>query len=298
MPALHLIAADIADQHGVFTRRRLREVGVTSKRERHAVETGLWVPVLGAAFCAAQQSVGSWQRASAAAALTGGTVSHQTAAILHGLELEASTVHVTVERNQRIARAGVSSHRLTLSIRDECTRGGLPLTTPARTVVDCMSYLPFNEAMEIARETLFRRWIDLPTLRELARRRAGWHGTPQLVRIIAILADGGRSEAERLAHRLLKKAGITGWQANVVLSDRHGVIGEVDLIFAAARLVVEIDGYGVHGRRAAFQRDRSKQNRLIAAGFVVLRFTWEDIQRRPHHVVAQISAALRYESAS
>ncbi|MFZ0323118.1 MAG: DUF559 domain-containing protein [Actinomycetes bacterium] len=90
----------------------------------------------------------------------------------------------------------------------------------------------------------------------------------------------------------MRTAGVTGWRANVVLRDARGVIGVVDLLFEAARLVVEIDGYAVHGRREAFQRDRTKQNRLIAAGYTVLRFTWDDVQNRPHAIVSQIRAAL------
>jgi very-short-patch-repair endonuclease len=53
-------------------------------------------------------------------------------------------------------------------------------------------------------------------------------------------------------------------------------------------MVIEVDGYDVHGHWAAFQRDRAKANRLVGAGFVVLRFTWHQLTKKPLLVLAEI----------
>jgi len=83
----------------------------------------------------------------------------------------------------------------------------------------------------------------------------------------------------------------------VLVHDSRGLIGEVDLLFEAALVVVEIDGHRVHGRREAIQRDRTKQDRLTAAGYTVLRFTWVDLTRRPDAVVSRIRSTLLRQSA-
>jgi len=56
--------------------------------------------------------------------------------------------------------------------------------------------------------------------------------------------------------------------------------------------VVEVDGWESHRTRVAFQQDRTTTNALQLDGFVVLRFTWEDVNRRPAMVAGQIRRAL------
>jgi very-short-patch-repair endonuclease len=57
-------------------------------------------------------------------------------------------------------------------------------------------------------------------------------------------------------------------------------------------VVLEVDGYQFHGHYRAFQRDRAKANRLVGAGYVVLRFTWPQLTERPMLVVAEIARTL------
>lgn len=86
------------------------------------------------------------------------------------------------------------------------------------------------------------------------------------------------SEAERKVHRLLRDAGITGWQTNVSVragGRRH----VVDLVFPAERIAVEVDGWEFHQSFTAFTRDRAKTNDLQTAGWVVLRITWAQIEK-------------------
>lgn len=84
---------------------------------------------------------------------------------------------------------------------------------------------------------------------------------------------------------------------NVPLHDDAGLIGVVDILFPGQRLVIEIDGRADHSDERAFQHDRSRQNRLIARGYRVLRFTWDDVVRRPTEVIATIRHALSLAAA-
>jgi len=67
---------------------------------------------------------------------------------------------------------------------------------------------------------------------------------------------------------------------------------EVDLLWPAARLVVEVDGYEHHGPRPAFERDRRRDGRLSAAGYRVLRVTSRQLVEEPERVIAILAAAL------
>lgn len=71
-------------------------------------------------------------------------------------------------------------------------------------------------------------------------------------------------------------------------------IGEyvVDFLWRERRLIVETDGYRYHRGRAAFEHDHSRQARLIAAGFTVMRFTWRQVVEMPNEVIAAISERL------
>jgi very-short-patch-repair endonuclease len=66
----------------------------------------------------------------------------------------------------------------------------------------------------------------------------------------------------------------------------------VDFLWRDARLIVEADGRAAHGTRRAFQADRDRDGRLAVAGYLVLRFTWWDVTRRPVVVADRVRRVL------
>lgn len=70
------------------------------------------------------------------------------------------------------------------------------------------------------------------------------------------------------------------------------MIAVVDLLFEQRRVVVEVDGWRSHRSHDAFVSDRRRQNKLVAAGYQVLRFTWDDLVNDPDDVVRQVLAAV------
>jgi very-short-patch-repair endonuclease len=70
-------------------------------------------------------------------------------------------------------------------------------------------------------------------------------------------------------------------------------VGVLDFAFVAQRIAIEIDGRAWHSTGERFQSDRSRQNRLVLMGWTVLRFTWDDLVRRPDAVIEQVPSALR-----
>jgi very-short-patch-repair endonuclease len=169
----------------------------------------------------------------------------------------------------------------------------MAITGPGRTVFDCLRALPDEAAMTLAARALQRGWTTRGELRARIHRFAGRQGAPRLAGLMRVIAGGAESVAERAAAALLRKAGISGWVTNAEIRDELGVIGYGDIVFAKARLVIEIDGFAYHSDRDRFQRDRTRQNRLVAAGWTVLRFTWADLRHRPGQFVAAVRAALK-----
>ncbi|MEZ0449656.1 endonuclease domain-containing protein [Cellulomonas sp. ICMP 17802] len=119
------------------------------------------------------------------------------------------------------------------------------------------------------------------------------HAWGNLQRRTAVAQLVGRvaSPAEQLLHDLLRAGGIVGWTAGASLREEIGVAASADVWFPDVRLVVEVDGRAFHGPDR-FQADRTRQNRLVAAGCTVLRYTWEDLTQRASMVLAQIRANL------
>ena len=72
-------------------------------------------------------------------------------------------------------------------------------------------------------------------------------------------------------------------------------VARVDFLWPGARLIVEVDGMGKYAEPSALQAEKTRQNRLVAAGYTVLRFTWADIHRRPDAVVRMINTKLLHQ---
>ncbi|MGZ4243470.1 MAG: endonuclease domain-containing protein [Solirubrobacteraceae bacterium] len=100
-----------------------------------------------------------------------------------------------------------------------------------------------------------------------------------------------RSKAERLLKQL-----ITDAELQPPLFNTYVLGYEVDAYWPAHQVVVEVDGYDAHGHREAFERDRRRDQDLVAAGYVVVRITWRQLTQRPTAVVARIAAALANRS--
>jgi very-short-patch-repair endonuclease len=67
---------------------------------------------------------------------------------------------------------------------------------------------------------------------------------------------------------------------------------EVDFLWRKERLVVEVDGFGFHSSRAAFEHDRLRDAELQASGFRVMRVTWRQLTRTREATLARIASAL------
>jgi very-short-patch-repair endonuclease len=224
-----------------------------------------------------------------AAVLACGTrtvVSHSSATYLWALgPRPEGEVHVTGP--DRRHRLGVRLHRSPVHPADVVRRQGVPVTRPARTLLDFAAIaapLLLERAVE---DALRRRLVSRPELE--AQLVNGRPGSGPLRRLLAREEGPAltRSEAERRLLALVRAAGLPAPEHNVLVK---GI--EVDLLWREQRLVVEVDGFAYHSGRAAFERDRVRDARLVAIGIRVMRVTWRQIVHEPVSVVAALAQAL------
>jgi very-short-patch-repair endonuclease len=170
-------------------------------------------------------------------------------------------------------------------------RGGLRYTCPALTAVE-LATLERAEPVDLA---LRSRAATLAGMHDALRSTSHRSGNAERTRVLLDSRDEPWSEAERRAHRLLRAAGITGWRANLPVF-AAGRRFYLDIGFGRERLAVEIDGRLHEADPAIFESDRWRQNALVQAGWLVLRFTWAMLRDHPEGFVSEIRAALRMQT--
>ncbi len=282
------------EQGGLISRRQLRGIDVPARTVDHWLAGGRLRPT-GAAGVYRVAGAPDTARTPAwfAVLSTRSPLSFHSAAAWWEMPVEPDGwVHITrFDRRRLDWPHGVRVHRVALDPSSVVSRRGLPVTSRPETVLDCMGALSFGRALTLADRALQQGWLSEPDIDRRLRNFSGRWGNRQIRRIADQLTRGVDAESERRLHELLRAAHLTGWVAQHPVTTRAGRF-VIDVAFPELRLAVEVDGYAYHSDDVAFQRDRSRQNALIAAGWQVLRFTWRDIVERPHQVIAQIRALL------
>lgn len=137
-----------------------------------------------------------------------------------------------------------------------------------------------------------RRGGSLAELHGASAHFRGTRGSAARRRILSETRADTWSSGERALHRLLRSQDLPEWQANRRIRTSAGNGFVVDVVFRAARVVIEFDGWAYHGGREAFENDRARQAELVADGWAVLRFTWRQVQERPQWVLSCVRGAV------
>ncbi len=179
---------------------------------------------------------------------------------------DSPRLQVTVPTsNGRANRPGIEVHRSRcLSGGNVTAERGIPVTSPARTLLDLAGILdPSSLARAVERaETL--RLFDLPAIRAILAANPTRRSASSLARVLAQYDPDGavtRSELERLFVELCAAHDLPRPRVNSCIGPY-----EVDFLWPDRRLIVETDGHATHGTRVAFERDRERDARLMAAG--------------------------------
>ena len=171
---------------------------------------------------------------------------------------------------------------------------GVPLTSPSRTLLDLAAVLDERDLHDALRAAGRRDLLDVDRLTALAS-APGRRGRKTLLELLAAYRPppDTRSKLQDLFVDLVDDAGLPRPAVDVVVEGF-----EVDCLWPAEGLIVELDGWEFHRDRDAFERDRHRDVLLQLAGYVVLRFTWERVTTDPEGVVADVGAALTRRRAA
>lgn len=277
---------------GMARRDELLRVGLTPQTLRRRILAGLLVQVNSQVVALPGMELDLARRTRAAVLARPDTVpTGLAAAALLGAgpwdEVPMTGDPWLVGRADRSLAARFVTHPGLPTVR----RGGMVVAEPGAAVVDLLRFLDWPEATRVGRAALQRRVVTLEQLAIAHARLSGLRGVRQLQAVIAELVEGTHSEAEHELLAIVRQAGLSGWRANhpVRVGSRRYF---VDLAFPEARLAIEVDGRAHHSDPRSFRRDRQRQNDLVADGWTVLRFTWEDLLQDPVGVVRRIVEVL------
>jgi hypothetical protein len=183
--------------------------------------------------------------------------------------------------------------RARLETSDIVTLAGMPVTTPVRTAFDLGRQRHRADALIALDAICHHRLIRLPELAQYAAERPRWPGVAKL-RVLLQLVDGrAESPMETRLRLLLHDAGAPAPIPQYEVRDADGLfLARVDLAYPQWRIALEYEG-DHHRERARFRRDIARVNALRQAGWLVLRFTADDVLRSPDRVVDQVLAAIR-----
>ena len=241
-----------------------------------------------------------WCEAVALRLPPGAVLAGRSAAWLFGVEVLSRDAPVTVLLPPAARLRPHPRLRLVrspLPERDRTLVGGLPVTTPLRTAFDLGRQGSLAEGLGAVVALLRGGAVTLPALRASAAARPGWPGAPLLREVLALAEPLSESPMETRLRLLLLDAGLGPLTAQHEVRAGGRFVARVDLAWPALRIAVEYDG-DHHRERAHFRRDVARLNALRAAGWLVLRFTADDVLRRPDATVALVRQALAERRAT
>jgi very-short-patch-repair endonuclease len=288
------VAERAAAAWGVLSLAELRECGLDRQavavRVRsgrlHRMYRGVYAvghaaPPLEGIFLAAVKACGP-----------GAVLSHFSAAALLGLVAwDARHPEVTLRGTATRVQRGLRVHRTRVLDPVDVTRErGIPITAPARTLVDLAATLEPRALRRAVREAQALRLVSIRNLVEALDRLGPRRGARKLARLVATGPAPTRSELEDAVLDLILRGGLAHPHVNtpLVLGGRRVV---PDFRWPEQRLVVEADGGAWHDHPLAREDDAERQALLEAHGERVIRVTWHQAIARRAETLARLRAA-------
>ena len=283
----------VARQHGVVTHGQLRALGYGAEAIRHRLRVGRLHRQAQGVYAVGRPDLSREGRLMVAvlACGPGALISHGTAAAVYTLLARpAGPIEVTVGSERSRRRPGVRVHcRSRLRAADRDTRDGVPLTSPARTVVDMAARLPAARVERMVNQADSLGLVDPETLRAECDRFAGQAGVARLRSVLDRRTF--RASDSRLEQRFL--AIVRRTSLGLPLTQRRVDGFRTDFVWPALGLVVETDSLRYHRTPAQQYRDRVRDHAHFAAGRTPLRFTHAQVFHEPRHVERVLENARR-----
>jgi very-short-patch-repair endonuclease len=223
-------------------------------------------------------------------------LSHHSAAAVWGIRPpSAGAIDVTVVGRKPAARRGIRVHHVAaIHPLDVRVHAGIPITSPARALVDIACDLTDRDFERAFDEAIVKRLMTLAAVRAMLLVNGRRRGADRIRAFMSAerTTTMTRSEAEEMFLALVRKAELPAPEVNARIG-RY----EVDFCWRGEGVVVEIDGYAFHSSRAALERDHRRDAELQQMGFIVIRISWRELRHEPLRVVAWVAGALARRAA-
>jgi hypothetical protein len=277
-------AAVAAQQHGNITYGQLVSVGFDAGAVQHRLARGRLFREHAGVYAVGRPARTPLERAAAAVLAAGphAALSHDGALMLWGWGARWP------ERFEVVLTAGdrrpknITTHRAGNLTRAEITRQhGIPCTSPARTILDCLPATPPPGRVRLVQNALLTPYLSRGALADAARRFPRHPGTRIVGPMLGLTETRSPTEDEFLA--FCAAHGLPTPQTNVTVAGHL-----VDALFADHRLIVELDGWDTHRERWSFESDRDRDADTLAAGHPTVRVTRERLRGSPQREAARL----------
>jgi very-short-patch-repair endonuclease len=202
-------------------------------------------------------------------------------------------VDVTCPPGRVVRRRGITSHESLLADDEREVVDGIPVTSPFRTIFDLAAVLDKRALQRAWHEAEVRELRDRVSLPMLLERYPGRRGTRNLRALLKTPEPVGftRNDFEEAFVALVNAHDLRRPRMNAPLALR-GRFFEIDALWEAERVAVELDSRGVHGTKKNFESDRQRDRILLAEGWRTMRVTWRQLQEEPAEIAADLRTAL------
>lgn len=288
------VARRAAETWGVLTLEELRACGLSRNAVAVRVGNGRLHPIHTGVYAVGHANLTLEGRLLAAVRACGrrAVLSHFSAAALWGIvPWEERHPEVTVPADATRRHPGVRVHRSSMLAAPDITRhNGIPVTSPARTVLDLAGALEAGPLRRAVRQAEALQRLNARQLADAVRRAGRRHGSRTLAGIITTGPAPTRSELENVVLDLILTGGVERPDVNVplVLGGRRLI---PDFRWPEQRLIVEADGAAWHGTRLAREDDADRQAHLERHGERVIRVTWKQAVAQSRQTLARLEAA-------
>ena len=294
-----------ARHRGLLRRAVAVDHGLTPRQIRYRVATGSWLEVEPGVYRMAGAPVTWEQRVLVACWAEDGWASHRTAAAIWDFEgCAPRVIEVLVDRWKRRPNPSVRVHETRVLHPDDVGEiDGLPVTSAPRTVLDLAVFFRPWRIESIYHDALNRRLLTPEATWECFERLES-PGRPWLDPIKPIIArtigdpNVKTNEFEKRLLRVLADGGLPLPETQVEIHRPDGTfLCRVDALYRDTKTILEADSRKFHGSWVRRTRDIRLDRELVALGYSVLRFTWEDLTKHADEVVQDVIGARRAASA-
>jgi len=294
-----LLAQLASAQYGLVTRSQLLAAGFTDKMIETRLARG-WLEVVHPGVYRVAGAPRSWHQDMLGALFHVGdaaVASHRAAARLWGLDGPFDgLVELSASLLSGARPHGALAHRSTDLIPPYTTiRFGIPVTKPARTLLDLGAVVPRHVLDRAVDDALAKKLVSyeglLVILDDLGRR--GRRGTASLRASVAERDGVPESVLEAALQRLISRSQLPTPEYQYVIRDDAGrFVARVDAAYPDLRIAIEVDGAATRVGRKALHYDNERQNRIIDCGFLLRRYGWRAVVGGPEKTLGDLDRTI------